>query len=203
MFKDREYTNQKQIENYLDTIITSGDIEPYIKASQRFIEKYTARVFRSDSVATARLFNGSGKQELLIDDCTEITLVEVGNDLWGDNFTTISAGGVSGYYKLPINAAEHDLPITKLLLRSRLFVSGHANQKITAKWGFAIKPPEDIMFAATVLASAMYYANRGENSGPVKSEKIGEYSVSYADNGKYDDKVQAIDILDSYKKMFI
>ena len=203
MFKDREYTNQKQIENYLNTTINSGDADAYIKAAQRFIEKYTARVFRSDSIATPRLFDGVGKQELLIDDCTEITIVQVGNDLWGDTFTTVSAGGGSGYYTLPTNALVHDLPITKLLLRSRLFISGHANHKITAKWGFAVKPPEDIMFVATVLASAMYYANRGENSGPVKSEKIGEYAVSYADNGKYDDKVQAIDILDSYKKMFI
>jgi len=203
MFKDREYTNEKRIENYLNTTISSGDAEQYIKAAQRFIEKYTARVFRSDTIATTRLFDGRGKQDLSIDDCTEITLLEVGNNSWGDTFSTISAGGANGYYTLPTNALAHDLPITKLLLRSRFFISGHANQRITAKWGYSAKVPEDITFAATVIASAMYYANRGENSGPVKSEKIGEYAVSYADNSKYDDKVQSLDILDSYKKILI
>lgn len=204
-FKDRKYTNEERIEAYLsDTLsIEVGAAAPYILATQRFIEGYTGRVFRADDTATARQYDGSGTRELCIDDCVEITTVQAGNDVWGDSLSTIAASGTDRYYTLPTNNEADDVPINKLLLRNRIWVMGHANNTITAKWGYSVDVPDDIKWAATVIASAMYYENKGENSGPIKSEKIGEYSVSYADTGKYNDKVRAMQILDNYKKILI
>jgi hypothetical protein len=200
---DKEYTNNKQIQRYLGVDAEVSDTKPYILSAQKFIESYTARVFRADNTATARKFDGLESQQLNIDDCVDITLVERGNDSWGDSLTTITAGGATGYYTLPTNNASLDLPINALLLRSSMFISGHANHQVTAKWGYSEKPPSDIVFATTVLSSGMYYANKGENSGAIKSEKIGEYQVSYADGQGFKDMEMAMSILDRYRKFLI
>lgn len=200
-FLDREYTNEGKIEQYLNATISQGDARPYILSAQRFIEQYTERVFVADSTATARLFSGNDTQELPIDDCISISTVEVGVSPWGDSYSTVTAGGADGYYTMPVNNTAYDLPINKILLRSRIWIRGHANHRITAKWGYSEKCPEDISYVATVLASGMYYANRGENSGAITSERIGEYSVSYSSEAGFNDMKSAMDILDRYKRI--
>jgi hypothetical protein len=200
---DLEYTNNKNIERYLEVTAYVQDTRPYILATQRYIEEYTGRVFRADTVASARLYDGNGSQKLTIDDAIEITTVEVGTDMWGDSFSSVGTSGADRYYTLPTNNSANELPITGILLRSRIFINGHANHRITAKWGYSETPPEDLTWAATVLASGMYYANRGENTGPIKSEKIGEYSVSYGDSQGLKDYDKAMDIINSYRKLTI
>lgn len=195
------YTTQAKIEKYLDTTISGSDAESYILAAQSYIEQYTGRVFKADSSASERHYDGKGKQYLLIDDCVEVTKVEVGNDQWGDSQTTISNSGLDRYFTLPTNNSAEGVPINKLGLRQRIFTKGHANHTITAKWGYSTSVPDDVSFAATVIASGMYYANRGENTGAIKSEKIGEYQVSYADEKGFSDAQTAKNILDSYMKL--
>lgn len=197
---NRRYTTDFLISTYLDEDVADEKVQPFILATQKYIEQLTGRVFKADTEASARSYDGNGRQYLLIDDCIEVTKVEVGNDQWGDSQSTISASGTDRYYTLPTNNTAEEVPINKIGLRTRYFVQGHANHTITAKWGWAKKVPEDIQFAATVLASGMYYQNRGENTGAIKSEKIGEYQVSYADQKGFSDMEQARAILNSYKK---
>ena len=82
-------------------------------------------------------------------------------------------------------------------------MAGHANQRITAKWGYSELVPADVSFAATVMVSGMYMYGVGGAMGGVKSEKIGEYSVSYADKDGWADFKKAQDILNSYVKFLI
>lgn len=200
---DRKYTTDNLISDYLNTSAIDDVVIPYILATQKYIESYTQRIFKADESATARLYNGNGTQVLYIDDCISVSTVEVGNDKWGDTFSTISASGSDRYYLLPTNYSEEELPINRIGLRSRYFIEGHANHRITAKWGAYENVPQDLKFAATVIASGMYYANRGENTGAIKSEKIGDYSVSYSDEGGLKDLQVAVSILDSYKKILL
>lgn len=197
---DKGYTTEAKIENFLNVSITEGDANSFILAAQSYIDNYTQRNFKADSSASSRLFNGNDRQDLMIDDCIEVTKVEVGTNQWGDSFDEMdNTGSTPEYYLLPANYSERGVPIRKIGLRYRYWIWGHANHRITAKWGYSENVPNDISFAATVIASGMYYANRGENTGAIQSEKIGNYSVSYAEQAGFSDLETAKQVLNSYK----
>lgn len=193
------YTTENKIAKYLGVDITAGDAIPYIESAQRYIEQSTQRRFEADTVATARLYNGSARQDLSIDPCVEVTKVEIGSNAYGDSFTEVTNETQNNYFLLPNNYASLRRPINAIGLRNDVFIWGHANHRITAKWGYSAVVPDDIEFVATVLSSGMYYENLGNNTGAIKSEKIGNYSVSYADNKGVSDAEVAQEILSKYK----
>jgi len=207
---DKEYTNTAKIKDFLD-ITTTDTFESYILAAQKIIDNITGRNFKAGTEAKERIFDGAdgGSRELLIDDCIDIETVKIGDNAWGDSFTTVTAGGADGYLIDPPSEDyrnEKGIPITKIILRSRVFLQGIQNQKITAKWGYSETPPDDISFVATVLAAGMYDFHRGGGSGTVKSEKIGNYSVAYdVDGGSVSlgQLEEAKSILDSYTKLWL
>lgn len=196
------YTTEEKIEDYLGNIdISTGDADEYIKAAEAYIDNLTGRNFKADDDASERLYNGNDRRDLIIDDCVEVEKVEVGSNMWGDSFTELdNSGSIPDYYLLPANYEERGVPIRKIGLRNRIWIYGHANHRITAKWGYSASVPDDISFAATVLASGMYYANRGENTGAIKQEKIYQYTVTYADKKGMSDLERAKSILDGYVK---
>jgi hypothetical protein len=202
---DKAYTTEALIEKYLNVAIVTGDAESFILATQKYIETFTSRNFKADTEASARLYDGNSRQGLVIDDCVEVTKVEVGANMWGDSFTEVTneTGETPQYYLLPTNYEEDEVPIRKIGLRSMIWIDGNANHRITAKWGYAVKVPADISFVATVIASGMYYQNRGENTGAIKSEKIGIYQVAYADQKGLSDLEKSSSILGLYKKILL
>jgi hypothetical protein len=203
---DKGYTTKALIQAFLGGITIADDLSPYILATQAYIDGYTSRSFKADSTASARYFNGDGSQELTIDDCVEITKVEVGVNAYGDSFSEIPKTGANRYYTLPNNNTAWGVPIRKIFSRANYFIMGIQNQKITAKWGWATTPPEDLQMSATIIASGMYNANRQLGDASVKSESIGSYSVSYDNiNGseEWASLKSAINILNSYKKAIL
>ena len=205
---DKGYTTSAKIASYLGVTITD-DLSAFILATQLYIENFTGRYFKADTNASERLYNGGGGQMLAIDDCIEITKVERGDNYYADSWSTIQAkaDGVTDYYDvLPENYAAENLPINRVFLRNRFWIIGIKNCRITAKWGYSETPPEDLMQAATILAAGMYNANQLKGNGNIKSEKIGNYSVSFDTvNGqsKWNDLTTANMILDKYKKFLI
>lgn len=201
---DKAYTTEAKIAAYLGGItIPSGATASFILAAQDFIDRYTGRNFKANTEASTRLYNGNDTQALIIDDCVDVTKVEQGLDAWGDSFSEVPATGIDRYYELPTNYAQEGVPIRKIGLRSRIFGKGHANHRITGKWGYSAAVPDDISLAATVIASGMYYQNRGGNTGPIKSQKIGEYQVSYAEEKGMNDLDMAMATLDRYRQINI
>lgn len=197
---DKEYTNQDKIEQFIGETISSS-LQEIILAVQKYIENYTGRNFVADCNASARVYNGNSSQYLNIDDCIEITKVEIGNDSYGDTFTEILSTGSDRYYTLPANNEADGYPINKLFLRSREFIYGIQNQRITAKWGYSEEVPDDISWVATFLCSSIYKTGEQGNIAGVKSERIGEYSVTFGgDTEGQSDWDKAKVILDSYKK---
>ena len=199
------YTTATKIENYTLTEIDisfKNQIETWIEVIEEYIDGYTGRNFIADLVASARLFSGNDSQNILIDDCIEITKVERGNNAYGDSFTEISAGGSGGYYLLPENYSANEYPIDKIHLRSKYWINGLSNHKITAKWGFSEEVPSDIEFATTVLVNGIINENN-TTKGDLTSEKIGEYSVVFKDNAEKGDFKRAMEILDKYKRIFL
>jgi len=193
------YTTKAKVAEYLNKTI-SITLEDIILAVEKFIDNFTDRNFKADTAASARVYNGNGEQNLPIDDCVSITTVEQGSNVYGDTFTTIPVTGTDRYYTIPANNAADRVPINMLHLRSRFWIEGFQNHRITAKWGYSTTPPDDIEQAATILAGAIYENGRNGSAGGVKSEKIGEYSVSFKDEQEIADFNKAVQILEKYKK---
>jgi len=199
------YTTKTKVETFLNTTI-SINIDDYIETAENIIDMLTGRNFIADTTDVVRYYSGCGSKVLLIDDAVEITKVEIGDDDYGGSFTEInevSSSDASGYFTMPENFSEDGEPITKLILRSHKFLSGIKNQKITGKWGYSVNVPADICFAATVIAGGIYNTNYGGAvASKLKSEKIGNYSVSYGvdDEASWASFKRAVQIISNYKK---
>lgn len=196
------YTTEEKVEEYLNESISSGGVDNIILYIEKLIDNFTGRNFKADTSASYRYYNGDGSQELNIDDCVEVSEVNIGSNYYGDSFDEVGTTGVDRYYVLPNNYAAEGYPIDKLHLRSRFFTLGFQNQKIKAKWGYSTTPPDDIIYAATVLVASVYKAGRSGAIGGIKSERIGEYNVSFGADSEEEVK-RAIGILNSYKKFEI
>lgn len=202
------YTSKDDIENYLlEDIDVSFDtqIDRWIEGVENMIDKLTGRNFIADALATARVFDGDGTNELLIDDCIQITKVEVGNDSYGGTFTEIAATGAGRYFTEPNNHIVKNVPIFKVVLNSNCFPSGKQNNTITAKWGYSAAVPQDIKFVATVFVCGILNQTR-QGGDQIKSEHIGDYQVTYnTENGgdSWADFQRAKEILSGYAKLNI
>ena len=186
------YTTKERLENYLlQSIDPSFDaqIEEWIEAVELFIEKMTGRVFISTDGSgpdSEKVFDGYGSRKLLIDDATEISIVEI-NDTVQDADT---------YVLYPANAK----PKTRIELRGGNFPHGQQNIKVTGRWGYSDDVPMDVMLAATILVSGLINASRGIKHSNLRSETIGRYSVTYGSDQGWKDYEQAVGILSAYKK---
>jgi len=202
------YTTETKIEDYILTDIDarlSASVDQWISAMEKLIDNITGRNFIADSVASIRYYDGDDDQELLIDDAIAISKVEVGNDSYGGSFTEIQSTGSDRYFTDPANNSAKGLPINKLTLNTRRWPEGKQNNKITARWGYSAAVPNDISFATTVFVAGIINQNR-QGGDEVKSEKIGNYTVTYntdSANNSWADFENAKAILDSYKKINI
>ena len=195
-----KYTIKSQIETFLGITIDEN-IDYIINSAEKYIDNFTGRNFVADTEASARLYNGNNSQNLLIDDCIEVTKVEIGNDQYGDSFTEVVVN--TGVKVLPINNLVKKLPFWKIHLRSNVFGAGLGNQQITAKWGYTKVAPDDIIWVAIFLSASIYKLGSGGNVGGVSGEKIGEYSVSFKSEQEMADFNKATGILDNYKERII
>lgn len=194
------YTNKGSIQNYLMIDIDASfdtQIERWISVVKSYIDKYTGRKDGFESASSVKYFDGNGKREIDIDECTSVTSVQV-LEANGDGVEfTLVAGLEEDYVTYPYNTT----PIyrLKLVANSQLgaFYSGEKRVKVTAIWGHSTSVPADIELAATMLVSSII--DKGLRGGKVQSESLGDYSVTY---GGIDETAQAIgvkSILNKYK----
>jgi hypothetical protein len=180
------YTSRQLIENYLLITVDPSfyaQVNEWIGEIEKYIDNKTGRNFVADTVATAKLYDGDNSQTLLIDDAVSITGIEID----GEALTT------DEYYLYPAN----NTPKRKIVLTGRRFTRGKQNIEVTAKWGYSVTVPDDITHAATILvAGIIKIADTTKN---VRTESIGNYSVTYSDAG-WDDFKRANGILESYIK---
>ena len=195
----KNYTTELKLEAFLGGLsIVTAEAEDAINQAITLVDKLTGRNFVAGTTESERLFDGKGKEQLLIDDCISISEVKVGSDYYGDSKTTLTT---TEYIKLPNNYSAKGFPISRLHLKNDIWQTGMQNHSVKAKWGYSLACPDDISFATLVLASGMYMFNRGGASGGVNSESIGNYSVSYENEEGWKNYKRAISILDGYKKI--
>ena len=187
------YTDETSIKNYLLTDIDpsfDAQIVDWITSISAHIEQYTNRIFIADSAASTRLYEGQRSNKLIIDDCVAVTLVEKG-DTYGETFASILT---TDFQILPYNS----LPINAIGLKRQIWDRGV--HRITAKWGYSVACPADIKYAATVLVAGI--VNTQVRTGTAKkSERIGNYTVTYADDKGVADYAGACSILDQYRRI--
>jgi hypothetical protein len=184
------YTSETELENYLLTDIASwfsSQITSWIEVVEKYIDNFTNRNFKADTVASEKLYDGDGSNSLLIDDCVEITKLEIDEE----EYKEVD----EDFYSYPANDECKD----EIQLPSAVFTEGYQNVAITAKWGFSATVPSDIEFAATVLLAGIINQSL-PHEGEVQSMAVGSFQVSYKTEQQQSDYDKAIKILESYKK---
>lgn len=181
-----QYTSKARIQNY--TLIEIVDafesqIENWIEAMSEHIENETGRVFNAASAE--RKFDGNNRTRLYIGDFTALTKVELDDEDITDDVLTYPAN------ETPKNVLYYEYG----------FDQDKQNVVVTAKWGYSDETPKAIEFAATVLVAGILQKQYKTN-GAVKSEKIGNYQVSYKED-QYEDFRMVDRTLSAFRKYVI
>lgn len=199
------YTTREQIENYLLINIEASfwdQIDQWIMQIEDFIDHQTGRNFVADASPTSRVFDGNGSCKQIIDDCVEITKLEVGR-------TTLTEVDPANYVTYPLNARglSRTVPITRIELLGAVFPRYPQVVKVTGKWGYSIHPPKDIQHIAMLLVAGII-TDTYIPPGVVQSESIGRYSVTYKTEGELgrlarlkEDLDMNKNVIASYRKM--
>jgi hypothetical protein len=151
-----------------------GTFDALLDAASRAVEAFTGRQFNKTTTATARRFRPLDPARLPVDDFHTVTnlAVEVDGTAWdvADVDPRPWDGVVNGQTGWPffdLFTVNRSWPS----LRRRAIV------EVTAQWGWDAVP-EGIKQATLDVAAVMTFG--GAAGGPVRSEAIDGYSVSYA-----------------------
>lgn len=189
------YTTIEAIEAYTrETIPDSleASVEAWIAGVSNLMDKEANRKLVADTIGSGedefevKYFDARGNGNVSIDDAQEIDEVQI-----GDPKTDVYSA-FTDFYSYP-KLAPH-----RRLVGS--FPAGLQSVKVSARWGFFNELPEDIKFAATVIASGIFL-NHASGNASVKSEKIGNYSVTYADEAGFNDFERAKATIENYRLM--
>ena len=194
------YCSVADIEKYSLTEIDANfeaTVEGWIAVIEQYIEKETGRVFKADTTASKRYFDGNYSNEIYIDECISVSELLI-KDVLGNTLYNLVKD--THYLVYPYN----ELPIRKLMAKSYnvlgflTFPKGQKNIELTAKWGYSESVPDGIKFATMVLTTGIVnYSNNSD--GEAKSEKIGDYSITYKEND-WKDYELAKSIIGSFTK---
>ena len=196
------YTNKSRIQNYLMIIINdsfSSQIEEWIGAAEDYIDNYTKTEFEEEVGVSSKIYDGDGSRELLIDDLITFTKVEILDEDGNIDYTIDSS---DEYYLYPAN----ETPKTRIKINPynapiSWFPGGSQNIKVYGAFGYSSSVPEAIRLAATKLVAEIIQDSNFSVGKEIKSEKLGEYSMSYQDMSDMSEKLGINKILDQYKKI--
>ena len=182
------YATLDEVKNQIQKGLAGDDavITALIGAASRAIDNYTNHLdgFVALTSATARLYTGRGGSVQPIDECVEVTLVEVKESAESDDYTAWAATDWLAFRGDPEYPDFNNLPSTMLMVdptgSEDIFTSGNytnlrgfASQpdslgrgvptvRITAKWGYAVTVPPTIKEAAVIMSARWY--KRGQSS---------------------------------------
>ena len=177
------YTTKQAVENYLNQNIDESfndQLDRHIAAMTEWIDQTVGYPVFSEEVTTRR-YDGSNAPTITIDPVHTISEVKV-DDVVVEPF------------EKPYNTHIK----TELAFTTRHFNRGMGNVHVTGIHALRKDLPEPIFFACTVFVAVVMNQVRDQNAG-VKSEKIGDYQVSFTDDKERSDFKEAKDIVLSYK----
>ena len=205
-YTPKGYTDIAAIEDYLLIDIEEdfeARVDEWIAMMEAFVEKETGRVFIADVIASTKKYQvdeipsqtvgkyAKIRKELFIDDCVEVTELKI------DSSVVLAAN----YLTYPMNV----LPITRIKIKDTegdYFTVDEQNIEVKGKWGYSAVCPAEISFVVTVLVAGIINFS-GDMEGEVKTESIGNYSVSYKDAKDWQDFERAKLILERFRRINI
>lgn len=192
------YASAQDLRSQINKLSTTSDIDltSMLSAAERVINGFCNRPdgFISLTTATSRLYAGTGRAYMSIDECTSITLVEVKDTATASSYTSWVAGDwipFSGDYKDP---NFNRLPYTILMIDPTgdqvAFTGGRytgqrgfspeidrnrgvPTVRVTAKWGYSVAVPADIKEACIMQAARWYKRLEGAMSDALASSELG------------------------------
>ncbi len=179
------YTDVSSVGAYLGITIPDAQteqVEEWINAMSLYADEASNRVLQDDAITTHK-YDGDNSDLILIDDVTGAFTAK-------ENDKVIS---VIGY---PANK-----PYKSRIARTGgyRFASGQQNIEITGIHAMFSEVPSNVKLATTILVAGIYNARYSKKAG--KSEKIGNYSVTYTDDTQEQDFKNAKDIISSYRRI--
>jgi len=192
----KQYTSKDRVEALMLVKIKDSWIENFnifLEEAENYIDTFTGRNFKADTEASAKVYDGNGTKQLIIDDCVLIESISIYDgstteELDSDKFFTYPANATP---KLRIEIGDEE---------TSYFIRGQQNISVMAKWGYSVVPPKEIEFVASVIVAGMInYAY--EHNSEVESESIDDYNVSYNRKEDWVKYERAKEILEKYKKI--
>lgn len=177
------YTSALAVQNYLQTTLKASfttQLNAYIEAMSEYCDTLAGYPIYTDAVTT-RTYDGSGLRLQAIDHVHTITAVTV------DEVTVT-----------PLQVPYNSDTKTELKLTNNYFTASDANVSVTGKHSLKKTLPAQVAHACTVFVAVILTQVKDQRDG-VKSEKIGEYSVSFASEEQRSDYMQAKAIIESYR----
>ncbi len=184
------YTTTAKITDKLGTSLTTAQSNYFTNvlnaAIDATINRITGTAFGS-TTSTSIYVDGSDSSLLIIPTMHDITAVAK----LDDNTSTYIALPVADYRTYP----QGDLNKYAIRNINGTWSDGLENYKITGKLGFAEIPADIIDIATTMAIDSL-----GGNANNYKSERVGDWAVTYADTEKTI-LTEAMSILESYRRL--
>lgn len=195
------YASVQELREQIEKTGTEDDdvIAAIIEAASQCIDRFCNRPdgFVADTVASARIYSGSGLPVQWIDECVAVALVEVKDDPTDDTYTAWAATdwiAASGDPRRPdfnrtpylflVTAADGDYDyftggrmIYKAGFRPlepRYEQHGVPTVRVTAKWGYSAVVPTVIKQACITMASRWYKKAQGAHGDTLASPELGQ-----------------------------
>jgi hypothetical protein len=195
------YCSAQDIRNAINMTSDSDDgiITGYIAAVSRLIDGFMGRKetgFQAIQTATSRVYAGNGERWLFINECIEITAVNVKDAITDATYDTVLASteyeAFRGSYS---NPNFNDMPYDAIMLSGNAtinsFYVGNAinyhedvvsNMKapqlptvqVTARWGYADTIPEVIKTAAIMQTTRIYKRLQGGMADALLTADLGQ-----------------------------
>lgn len=167
-----DYLTAAELKSRVNKTETDDDtlLAVLVTAASRAVDNYCNRPdgFVALSVATARVYAGSGRSWLAIDDCTSITAVAAKTSSTDTTYTDWTAADWVAFTGDPARPNFNLAPYTAVMVAAGgsygTFPTDGAQPmiQVTAKWGYASTCPPAIKEATAVLAARWY--KRGESA---------------------------------------
>lgn len=212
------YTTRDKVEKYLNADLSgvSGAVTDWIASIAAWIDKYCGKSFETS--ATTKYYDGNGRNRILIDSFigTPTSVLLLNTD--GSTRFTLTEGAGNDYVAYPLNATEKNeiviMPGSPVRRFSRAFFEDILDDDesndpafterrvlaVTASFGASTLVPADIELAATKLVAKIAEKRLKGSDGSIKSEKLGDYAISFGD---IDDGAEALgvyNILDQWRE---
>lgn len=193
------FTTETKVEQYLQVDIDdsiSGYVTDWINWVTQYIKNYTEKDFESGA-AESRYYDSDGTDLLLIDDVLSVSQVDI-IDAQGVSEVEYTLDNTDDYWLYPLNKTTFDRIKLNHAGSRGIFPNGKHRVKVTGVFATSATVPADIEWVATQMVADIIRGSSDVTKG-IKSETLGEYSVTFEKAQTIVDKPMYKNILNFYR----